>query len=276
VPAATVLLADRYDGLVADLDGVVYRGRRLLPGVAEALAELARRGVPVAFATNNAARTPQSLMEHLGALGVSVDVRSIVTSAQVAALVAAQQLSAGAAVLVIGGPGLQLAVEQEGLRPVTRADADPQAVVQGFGPDLGWRELTQASYAVATGVPWIATNTDLTIPTEHGIAPGTGTFVAAVTAATGRTPEVVGKPAPALIEAAAARIGASRPLVVGDRLDTDIAAAVAARMDSALVLTGVCQRTDLAAVPTGDPLPTWVAADLLAIVAGRVEAARGG
>lgn len=269
MPAENDLLADRYDGLIADLDGVVYRGRRLLPGVDEALAELSRQGLPVAFATNNAARTPDSVAEHLAELGVRVEVASIVTSAQVAALVAARQVPAGAAVLVIGGPGLQHAVEEQGLRPVASVEEQPTAVVQGFGADVGWRDLTQASYAVASGVPWIATNADLTIPTEHGLAPGTGTFVAAVTAATGRTPEVVGKPAPALLQAAAARIGASHPLVVGDRLDTDIAAAAAVGMESALVLTGVSQRPDVAALPADAAMPTWIAADLLAVVTGR-------
>jgi HAD superfamily hydrolase (TIGR01450 family) len=264
----TVLPGD-YDAVVLDLDGVVYRGAAAVSGSVEAVSQLAAAGIPVVFATNNAARPPTAVAAHLAGLGISVVEDRVVTSAQVAVGRLQKLVSARAEVLVIGGEGLHEAVRRAGLGAVASAADAPEGVVQGFGRDVGWRLLAEASYAVAAGAVWVATNTDLTVPTDRGIAPGTGSMVAAVSAATGKDPVVTGKPAPELHLEAAARVGARNPLVVGDRLDTDIAGAAAAGMDSGLVLTGVSSLRDLA--ERRGPQPTWVADSLLDLVSGRVR-----
>ncbi|MFZ0323682.1 MAG: HAD-IIA family hydrolase [Actinomycetes bacterium] len=256
------------DGLVLDLDGVVYRGAAAVPGSVEALAALAAADVPVGYATNNASRSPADVAGHLSDLGIPTSPDQVVTSAQVAAELLLDLVPRGALVLVVGGSGLREAVLAEGFRLAADAENAPAAVVQGFGPDTSWRDLAEATYAVRAGAVWIAANTDLTFPTERGNAPGNGTFVAAVSAASGCVPVVAGKPAPALLRATARRVGARRALVVGDRLDTDIVGAKAAGLPSALVLSGVTTAADLAAA-SADEQPDIVAPDLLALVEGR-------
>lgn len=265
-------LPGSYDALLLDLDGVVIRGPQAVPGAVEAVRLVASHGLAVVFVTNNAARTPEAVSQQLRGLGIEATSSQVLTSAMVAADALAQTCPPGSAVLVVGGAGLHAAVRGVGLRPVVAATKDAVAVVQGFGTDVGWRLLAEASYAVARGATWIATNADRTVPTDRGLAPGTGAFIDAVTQATGRRPLVTGKPAPALHQAAARRAGGRQPLVVGDRLDTDIAGAVAAGLSSALVLTGVTTVGDVAgssgtAGPL-DPQPTWIADSLWSLVTG--------
>ena len=265
---SAVRLPGGHDGLVLDLDGVVYRGRRAVAGAVDALAALAAARVPVAYATNNAWRPPQEVAEQLTGLGIPTTADQVVTSAEIAVDLTAAAVDPGASVLVVGGPGLRQAVASRGFRLVSRTADSPAAVVQGFAPDTAWRDLAEASYAVQNGAIWVATNTDLTFPSEWGIAPGNGALVAAVSAATGRLPLVAGKPAPAMLLAAARRTGARQVLVVGDRLDSDIAGAHAAGLGSALVLTGVSTAEMSTAAPRGQR-PGFVADDLLALVEGR-------
>jgi len=266
----THALVDNHDALLFDLDGVVYAGPAALPGVPERLKEVRARGVTTMFVTNNASRTPQMVADHLTSLGVPAGADDVVTSAQAAAELVADLVPPGAPVLVVGGDGLRQAVEERGLKPVTSADADPQAVVQGFHPELTWNLLAEGAYAVAAGLPWIASNADRTIPTGRGIAPGNGALIEVIRIATGRTPQSVGKPEPTLFRAAMRRSGCSRPLVVGDRLDTDIAGAVASGCPSLLVLTGISTFADaLAADPS--QRPTYVAADLGGLMVEHAE-----
>jgi ribonucleotide monophosphatase NagD (HAD superfamily) len=164
-------------------------------------------------------------------------------------------------VLAVGGPGVATALAEVGLVPVSRYDDDVAGVLQGYGSEVGWRELAEASYAVTAGVPWVATNPDLTVPTPRGTAPGNGQLVAVVSRTTGVQPEVTGKPGPGLFQAAVRRAGGGRALVVGDRLDTDIAGAVAAGLPSLLVLTGVTDAGRLLAA-TAAERPTYVSTDL--------------
>ncbi|MCU0278212.1 MAG: HAD-IIA family hydrolase [Candidatus Nanopelagicales bacterium] len=246
-----------YDGLFVDLDGVVYRSEHAVPHAVEALSGYPGR---VVFVTNNASRTPQTVASQLMALGLSVSADDVVTSAQAAAAHLTTMVGVGARVLVVGADGLLEAIQECGFQVVDHAD-DADAVVQGFSPAITWADLAEASYAVARGIPWVASNTDMSVPTARGIAPGTGTFVAAVTAATSVQPVVTGKPHRPIMELARARSHSLNPLVVGDRLDTDIAAANAAGMDSLLVLTGVSRWQDLLAAPA-EQLPTKVAPDL--------------
>lgn len=254
-------LAQVYDVALLDLDGVVYVGPAAVPHAAEALGAARRLGLRLAFVTNNAARTPATVAGHLRRLGVSAATEEVVTSAQAAARVVAGLVPAGARVLVVGGPGLVEALAEHGLVAVTSAEDAPAAVVQGYHPDVGWRSLAEGTYAVNRGLPWVASNTDLTIPTPRGRAPGNGTLVQVVASATGRFPVVAGKPELAMHQEAVRRSNAARPLVVGDRLDTDIEGAVRAGVPSLLVLSGVCDPVELVlAAPSRRP--TYLSADL--------------
>jgi len=260
-----VALAERYDLALLDLDGVVYIGRDPVPGAAEALESARGAGIRLCYVTNNASRPPQVVAEHLRSLGVPASDEEVVTSAQAAAALLAERLPAGAAVLVVGGEGLNQALLAEGLTPVSSVRDAPRAVVQGFSPDIGWRLLAEGARAVHEGLPWLATNTDRTVPTRYGPAPGNGTLVAAIATATGVEPEVAGKPEPPLFLQAAHRYGSTAPLVVGDRLDTDIAGAHAAAMPGLLVLTGVSGARDaLGASPS--QRPHYLGTDLHALV----------
>ncbi len=250
-----------YDLAMLDLDGVVYRGQEAIAGSPEAVARIKECGLHVAFVTNNAARPPSAVGRHLRSLGIDAADGDVVTSAQAAARLVADRVPRGAKVLVVGGEGLRIALEEHGLLGVDSLAAGPEAVVQGFHPEVGWTVLAEAAYAVAAGLPWVASNMDRTIPTARGVAPGNGTLVAAVMATTEVRPVVAGKPEPALFDETLLRVGGSRPLVIGDRLDTDIAGANRVSADSLLVLTGVTDLSALAAAAPADR-PTFVAADL--------------
>jgi HAD superfamily hydrolase (TIGR01450 family) len=255
-------LVDAYDLIVFDLDGVIYLIDRPIPGAVQAVAQLHREGKPLAYATNNASRRSAQVAELLIGLGVPARPDEVLTSAAAAASELASRLPSRAPVLVVGADALRAEVDAAGLLPVANADEAPAAVVQGYGPQVGWAELAEACLAVRAGALWVATNTDRTLPSPRGPLPGNGALVAALRTALDRDPDiVVGKPAPGLFATAARRAQASRPLVVGDRLDTDIEGADRAGMDSLLVLTGVTTATDLLAAPPGRR-PTYVAGDL--------------
>jgi glycerol-1-phosphatase len=259
-------LLETLEALLVDIDGVVVLGDRLIPGAPQALAGARRTGLPIAFVTNNAAREPAELVDRLRAIGADATPEEVVTAAQAAAARLAATLPAGAPVLVVGGPALHTAVRGCGLTEVASAADRPVAVVQGWGPDVGWRDLAEVTVAVRGGARWVATNLDRTLPTPRGALPGSGALIAAVDAALGRQPdEVVGKPGPALFDVARDRVGApARLLMVGDRLDTDIAGAAATGIPGLLVLTGVSGPKDLlAAQPTARP--AYVGADLSAL-----------
>jgi HAD superfamily hydrolase (TIGR01450 family) len=248
-----------HDAVLLDLDGVVYAGERAVPGAPEALARMREEGTPLRFVTNNASRTPEQVAEKLVSVGVRAVADEVLGSARAAAelLVDRVGLAPGSQVAVVGGVGLLRAVEEAGLRPVPVLDvADrPDAIVQGFSPDLGWAHLAEGTFWVRHGVTWVASNLDLTIPTAKGLAPGNGLLVHVVAEASGRRPDfVAGKPEPFLFLSAARSAGSTAPLVVGDRLDTDIAGGRAAGFPTALVLTGVHGLDDaLAAGPAARP-----------------------
>ena len=232
-------LVSGYDAVFSDLDGVVYAGPHAIPGAVEALGSLADAGVQLAYVTNNASRSSETVAAHLRELGAPATAENVFGSAQAGAELLASKVPAGAKVLVTGSATLVAAVEGQGLTVVNSAEDGPDAVIQGFDPSLGWKDLAEAAFAVGRGAVWVATNTDLSIPQARGIAPGNGTLVAAVGAATGKVPLVAGKPEAPLFTTAARHLGVQRPLVVGDRLDTDILGGTNAGFDTALVLTGV-------------------------------------
>lgn len=248
-----------HDAVLLDLDGVVYAGDGAVAGAPEALARLREEGTPLRFVTNNASRTPEQVADKLRAVGVHAQGEEVLGSARAAAELLVEQvgLAQGSTVAVVGGAGLLQAVHEVGLHavPVVEVQGRPDAVVQGFSPDTGWPHLAAATRWVRDGVTWVASNLDLTIPTADGLAPGNGLLVHAVAEAAGRRPDfVAGKPEPFLFLSAARSAGSSRPLVVGDRLDTDIAGGRAAGFTTALVLTGVHGLEDaLDAVPSHRP-----------------------
>lgn len=254
-------LVTRHDTALLDLDGVLYVGAEAVPGAPAAVAEARTAGISVAFVTNNASRTPETVAGHLCDLGIDARPQDVVTSAQAVAGMVAQAVPAGSPVLVVGGEGLLAALTERGLRPVARASDGPAAVVQGFSPDVDWRLLAEATYAVAAGIPWYASNLDATLPTAAGLAPGNGALVEVVARTTGRRPLAAGKPATPLHEEAVRRTGARTPLVVGDRLDTDILGAHNAGVPSLLVLTGVAGPEEVV-LAAADQRPTYLAADL--------------
>jgi HAD superfamily hydrolase (TIGR01450 family) len=256
-----VALADRFDVALLDLDGVVYRGRLPVPYAAAAIAAAGERGMRSAYVTNNALRPPEAVAERLTRLGVPARPDEIVTSAQAAARLLVDRLGVGATVLVAGGEGLRRAVAAMGLEPVASADPTPAAVVVGYDPEITYSRLAEAALALRAGAWWVASNTDLTVPTERGLLPGNGAAVAFLSAVTGRNPEVAGKPELAMHTESVRRSAARRPVIVGDRLDTDIEAGFRSRTSTLLVLTGVTSLDDVLAAPVRHR-PTYLAADL--------------
>jgi HAD superfamily hydrolase (TIGR01450 family) len=264
-----------YDTALLDLDGVVYAGGDAIAHAVESLEAARGHGMQLAYVTNNAARTPRTVAEHLTHLGVPASADEVVTSAQAVARLIADQVPAGAKVLAVGGEGLIEALRERGLEPVESAADGPAAAVQGYSPELRWAQLAEMAYAVNAGVPWFASNTDLTIPSARGIAPGNGAAVEVVRIATGGTPQVAGKPLPPMHRETVIRTGARRPLVVGDRLDTDIEGAIAGGVDSLLVLTGVTTPAGLLAAGPRHR-PAYVGADLRDLLRGQPEVAADG
>ncbi|MGK2938216.1 MAG: HAD-IIA family hydrolase [Solirubrobacteraceae bacterium] len=254
---------DGVDLVLADLDGVVYRGPGAIEYAVESINTIPA-STRVAYITNNASRTDVSVAEHLTGLGLDVEPGDVVTSPQAAVRLLAGLVPAGSTILVVGGDGLESEVRKAGFAVTRSAEDRPAAVVQGFAPEVGWAQLAEAAYALqgaGAETPWVATNTDWTIPLARGTAPGNGTLVSAVHTAIGRLPVVAGKPEVAIFQEAMARFGAENALMIGDRLDTDILGANRAGIPSALVLTGIDQAKQvLAAVP--QERPTYLLDDL--------------
>jgi HAD superfamily hydrolase (TIGR01450 family) len=234
-------LAQQYDCLLLDLDGTVFRGHELTEGAAESLDKVSGRKL---FVTNNASRSAGEVAEHLRDIGLKATADDVVTSAQSAAHVLAAQLSPESRVLVVGTDSLADEIAAVGLCPVRLFEDKPQAVVQGHSTETGWINLAEAALAIRAGALWVAANVDATLPTERGLLPGNGSMVAALKAATEADPQVAGKPSPTLMTDALARGDFRTPLVVGDRLNTDIAGANAAGLPSLMVLSGVNSARD--------------------------------
>ncbi|MBO0832429.1 MAG: HAD-IIA family hydrolase [Actinobacteria bacterium] len=270
-------LSSYYDAALLDLDGVVYLGGTPIAGAAAALTAAARAGMKLAYVTNNASRTPHGIAGQLVAMGVPATAADIVTSAQAAAHLLADRLPAGSPVLVVGGAGLRQAVRERGLRPVTSAGVGPLAVVQGYAPDISYGLLAEATYAINGGAWYVLSNADPTLPTPRGAAPGNGSLAQVLIHATGVEPVVAGKPEPPLHTESVQRVGAKRPLVVGDRLDTDIEGAFRGGTDSLLVLTGVTSPADLL-LAAPEHRPPYVSIDLGGLNASHpaVTAVNGG
>ena len=256
------VLASAYDTALLDLDGVVYIGDDAVPGVIGAL-NIGHDdfGMTLTCVTNNASRSSQRVAEHLNQLGLKVTAEDVVTSAQAGAAELAKLIPAGSRVFVLGSKDLAREVELVGMVPSHDDSLTYDALIQGYWPDMPWRMLDFAAEILRSGVPWVATNMDMTIPTPTGISPGNGTMVIALGETVGRKPTVIaGKPETPLMKQSIARTGATRPLVVGDRLDTDIHGATNVGVDSLLVLSGVTTLTEILLAPV-ELRPTYIAWD---------------
>ena len=257
-------LSQTYDVALLDLDGVVYIGKDAAPYAVDALVEATQSGMRTAYLTNNASRAPADIAAQLSALGIAAIADDVVTAAQAAAALLAERLDADSAVLVAGAAALRDAVTEAGLRAVSSADEAPRAVVMGYDPTLDYARLAEAALAIRRGALFVASNLDATLPTARGPLPGMGSLAALVITATGQHPVVAGKPERPLFDQSIARTGATRPLVIGDRLDTDIEGANRSGLPSLLVMTGVSNRLALACAPA-QRRPTFVAPDLSAL-----------
>ncbi len=258
---------DGYDTALFDLDGVIYLGDAAIPGAASTIAALRERGVHVGFVTNNAARAPEVVANHLVELGIPAVPGDIVTSAQAVARLMADQLPDAATVLVVGSPALEAEVRDVGLVPVTSHTDHPAAVVVGFWPAMTWAEINEACFAVQEGAVWYGCNPDLTRPTQEGEAIGLGTMLNAMRVTMpGKEPILAGKPCRPLLDETLRRLGASRPIFVGDRLDTDIEGAHVVGIDSMFVLSGSHTEADLLGA-TPSLRPTYIAADISGLLA---------
>ena len=257
------ILAQQHDCLLLDLDGTAFRGHQPTPGAVETLAGLDSR---ILFVTNNASRDAAQVAEHLNQLGFTARPQDVVTSAQSAARLLADQLAPNDRVLVVGTDALAGEVSGVGLTPVRQFADEPVAVVQGHSTETGWAQLAEAALAIRAGALWVAANVDKTLPSERGLLPGNGSMVAALRTATDVEPQVAGKPSPVLMSDALARGDFQSPLVIGDRLDTDIAGADAAELPSLMVLCGVNTAADVIwAVP--HERPDYLGEDLRALLA---------
>jgi HAD superfamily hydrolase (TIGR01450 family) len=245
---------NEHDLLLADLDGVVYEGAVAIKNAVETINTIAQQNIPVGYVTNNSSRKPETIVEQLLGFGLHAKPENIISSGQTAVELLQTKISSGARVLVVGGDGLRARVSAGGFEIVSSSDDKPEAVIQGFAPDVSWNDLAEAAYSIQNGAIWVATNNDWTLPQEKGLAPGNGTLVGAVHTAVGQLPIVAGKPEPAIFQTALNLFKPESAVFVGDRLDTDILGANRAGIKSALVLSGVSTRKDvLAAKPEERP-----------------------
>ncbi|AXE38559.1 HAD-IIA family hydrolase [Acidipropionibacterium virtanenii] len=257
----TEAVIDRYDAALFDLDGVIYLGPEPIPAAPATIDALRQRGVQVGFVTNNAARSTDVVAQQLNGMGIPVTRADVVSSAEAIAELVASQLPAGSPVLVAGAQALIDEIAGHGLRPVSSADDDPVAVVQGYDPQMTWPRLDECCIAIQRGARWYVSNPDSTRPTDRGLVPGAGAQMKVVATSVTGEPVMAGKPHRPLLDATVARLGCHRPVFVGDRLDTDILGANRAGMDSMLVLTGAHGAHDL--LDAGpEARPTRIARDL--------------
>jgi HAD superfamily hydrolase (TIGR01450 family) len=258
-------LATAYDLALVDLDGVAYKGHLPIEHAATSLTAARSGGMRLVFVTNNASREPEDVAGQLTGLDIPTEPDEVMTAAQACAALLTTRLDPGAKVLVVGGKGLVTAVRAAGFTVVESADDGPDAVAQGYAPEVGWTQLAEAAYAVGRGAWHVASNLDLSLPTARGFAPGNGALVGAVRSATGVVPDSAGKPSPTMYRLAVERAGASRPLVIGDRLDTDLGGARGGGYPGLHVLTGVSTARDAVLAVPGER-PSYLGADLRALL----------
>ena len=254
-------LSSLFDALLLDLDGTVWAGEEAIPAAVDAINS---SRLPAVYITNNASRGPAEVAGRLRAIGLETSEEDVLTSAQAAVALAGEYLKTGDPVYVVGAASFRDLVRRAGYTVVESADQSPVVVLHGHNPETGWRELSEAALAIANGARYIASNLDTSLPSERGLLVGNGSMVAAVSSATGVTPVSAGKPEAAMFLQAAERVGAKRPLAVGDRLNTDVAGAVAAGIPALHVLTGVSGPLELLEAPV-QHRPTFIAESMAAL-----------
>jgi glycerol-1-phosphatase len=254
-------LAGRYRCIALDLDGTLYLEDEVVPGAPEAIRGVRELGVRVGFVTNNAVRPPAAVVEKLSRLGVKATVEEVLTSSQAAVrLLGGEAGLRGKGVLVVGGPGLREAFSEAGARLLEPGDwRSAEVVVAGLDPELTYERVRAATLAIAAGARFVGSNPDASLPTPEGPWPGAGSVLALLSTATGVRPEIAGKPRRALFETVAAALGPGPRLMVGDRVDTDLAGAQPLGWATALVLTGVTQPRALLDV---EVVPDYLLADV--------------
>lgn len=259
------MISARFDGLVCDMDGVVYRGDSPIAGAAGAIAALRRQGIQILFCTNNSRATVTDYVAKLAGLGIPVDPADVLTSAVVTAEVLAERGYAGKTAIVVGGNGIRSALAAVCISVkddpgIVSADL----VVVGWDPEFDYAAMTRASRAVRAGARLIATNDDSTFPASDGLIPGAGAILASIASASGTTAEIMGKPHAPMMDAAADRLaGRNRIAIVGDRPDTDLAGGRARGWHTVLVLSGVTSSDEAARL---DPQPDAIVGSLAELV----------
>lgn len=258
-------LADRFDGLLVDLDGVVWVGREFLPGAVESLAELLAGGIEVVFVTNNSVKSPAAYAARLRDSGIDVGDDRVLTGGVTTARLAAEQAGPGGTAFVIGAPGFKESVAAAGLELVEGEAAETaDVVVVSAHREFDYEELLTATRALQAGAALFGTSRDPTLPMPGGAWPGTGATLAAVETASGKRAVTGGKPEPHLFEQARGLIpGASRVAMVGDRIASDIVGGQRAGLATVLVLTGACTRAE---AETAEPPPDHVIDDLTGLL----------
>lgn len=254
-------VASSYDAALLDLDGTIYEGGAAIPNALEGLTEAA---LPMVFITNNASRAPQTVADQLNGLGYDVHADDVMTSAQAAIEMAAEVIEPGSNVFVLGAESFKQLAREAGYNLVDSADDNPAAVFQGLNREMTWKQMSEAALAVSRGARYLVSNLDTTLPSERGFLVGNGSVAAAISTTTGVAPLSAGKPKPPMFIKAAERMGAKKPLAIGDRLDTDIAGGNAAKMDTFMVVTGVSTHMDVVAAPP-EHRPTLIGADMTAL-----------
>jgi 4-nitrophenyl phosphatase len=239
------ILPANIKSLILDMDGVLWKADAPIGDLPSTFDRIRACGLRFAFATNNGTQTPEQYVERLGRLGVNVEPWQVVTSALGIANLLIQKFPSGGPIFVIGGAGVRTALAEAGFELlITKAAESAKAVVMGIDPEINFEKMSEAALLVRRGVPFYATNPDKTFPTPRGQIPRAGAWIAVIVTATGVEPIYAGKPAPYLLELARTRLGTSKrqTLVIGDRLETDIAGGQAAGMPTALVLSGISTR----------------------------------
>jgi glycerol-1-phosphatase len=261
-----VPLADRFDGLLIDLDGVVWIGREPVPGSPEALRALLEAGKRLVFVTNNPGKHPAAYAERLADMGVAVDESQIVTAGMVVARLAGEAIGAGGGTFVIGAPALKEMVAAAGGRVLEGEEGrEADAVVVSGHRGFDYGELLTAKRALDRGAALFATSHDPTMPFPGGEVPGTGAILAAVETASGKRATIAGKPEPHLFRMAREALGECESMaMVGDRLSSDIEGGARAGLETILVLSGTTTRAEAEAAR---PAPDFVLENLSGLLA---------
>jgi 4-nitrophenyl phosphatase len=254
------------NSLILDMDGVLWKADAPIGDLNTTFKRIQARGLIVAFATNNGTLTPEQYVERLARFGVNVDPWQVVTSALGVTNLLTEKFPSGGPIFVIGGEGVKTALRESGFELLSEKSAgEARAVVMGIDPEINFEKMSEAALLVRSGIPFFATNPDKTFPTPRGQIPGAGAWISVIVTATGVEPTYAGKPAPYLLELARIRLGTTKEqtLVVGDRLETDIAGGQAAGMPTALVLSGISTR---AQAEIWQPKVNLVVDDLAALI----------